>query len=113
VKPFIIKNSWVPKALSWFFPIAAITIWPFIFIRKGHATPLLMNHEKIHIAQANELLVIGQILLYLLFIVIGLIRYGSIREAYKNNPFEKEAYANQDNANYLADRRLYAWTRYV
>ena len=33
--------------------------------------------------------------------------------AYKDSPFEREAYANQRNPNYLATRPLFAWWRYM
>ena len=113
MKPIIIRNSWVPVFFSWFFPIAAITLWPFIFFRKGSITAKLVNHEKIHIAQCNELLDIGQALLYVLFFMIGLIRYRSVKQAYRNNPFEREAYDNQSNLKYLEERKWFAWRKYL
>ena len=113
MKPIIIYNSRIPSLVSWFFPVAAITLWPFIFIRKGAANGKLINHENIHIAQCNELLVVGQALLYVLFFVVGLFRYRSVKLAYKNNPFEREAYDNQSNLKYLEERKWFAWRRYI
>ena len=31
--PIIVRNSKIPKMLSWFMDIAAITLFPFIFIK--------------------------------------------------------------------------------
>ena len=33
--------------------------------------------------------------------------------AYRNISFEREAYANQRNLNYLKERPLYAWRHYM
>ena len=33
--------------------------------------------------------------------------------AYRNISFEREAYANQRNLNYLESRPMYAWRRYM
>ena len=113
MNPIIVKNSIVPKLLSWFFRISAITLWPFIFIRKNHATPSLINHEKIHIRQCNELLVIGQYILYSWDFLHGLMKYRSIKKAYRQVRFEQEAYENQHDLNYLNVRPKYNWRKYT
>lgn len=43
----------------------------------------------------------------------GLLRYRSHRLAYRENPFEREAYANQSDLGYLDKRSLWSWTGYV
>lgn len=73
----------------------AITIWPFIFARKK-LSEIDINHEKIHLAQQLELLIIP-------FYIIYLIEW--IFKRYRNISFEKEAYANQEDMNYLEWRR--------
>ncbi len=90
----------------------AMTIWPFIFIRKGKTyTDIDNNHERIHAEQQLELLLVGFLILYLLFFIVGLIRYRSWDKAYRNNPFEVEAYFWQSDLDYLNHRRHYAWCR--
>ena len=73
----------------------AITIWPFIFARKK-LSEIDINHEKIHLAQQLELLIIP-------FYIIYFIEW--IFKRYRNISFEKEAYANQEDMNYLEWRR--------
>ena len=31
--PILVKNSKIPRALSWVIDVYAITLWPFVFIR--------------------------------------------------------------------------------
>lgn len=78
--------------------------WPFIFIRKNKEIKTTVNHESIHIQQQKELLLIGFIFLYILFL---------IKNEYWNNPFEMEAYANEKNKKYLSTREAFAWVKYI
>jgi hypothetical protein len=54
-----------------------------------------------------------QWILYGLFHIVGLIRYKDGTKAYYENPFEREAYANDENPNYLQERKPYAWINYL
>jgi hypothetical protein len=64
-----------------------IALWPFIFVDdKENRT--LVEHEKIHIKQAEKGRVIGFYLKYI---------YYHFKYGYKNNPYEIEAYAHQDD----------------
>ena len=96
----IIKNNILPpKGYN------AIAIFPFIFVRNGvKITDRLINHEKIHFAQQKELLIVFFYILYAVFYLF----YG-----YRNMPFEKEAYNNDDNLNYLNNRKLFSWFKYL
>lgn len=80
----------------------AITIFPFIFVRtiENKQDVILINHEKIHLAQQKELLVILFYIAYLFELIF---------KGYKNISFEKEAYNNEKNLKYLEKRRLFAW----
>ena len=71
------------------------------------------NHEMIHYRQGLELLFVGFWILYFIFWIVGLVRYRNGSEAYRMIPFEKEAYSNQGNLDYLHDRKLYSWVKYV
>jgi hypothetical protein len=64
-----------------------ITLWPFVFITDKKSRTLI-EHEKIHIKQAENGWVIGFYLKYL---------YYHFTKGYKNNPYEIEAYAHQDD----------------
>jgi len=108
---------------SWAVPLGyvGITLWPFgihialseeEYIRKYGRERLnnTINHERIHIAQQKELLGIFFYILYVLIWVVWLFRYG--KKAYRNLPFEKEAYENAGNSEYLKTRKLFSWIKY-
>ena len=57
-----------------------------------------INHEKIHFQQSIELGVIGFYLIYL---------YWHLRYGYKGNPFEVEAFDNEDDLQYIDKRKRY------
>ena len=90
-----------------FFRIGGITLYPFIFLRNKYKNnKKILNHEKIHIEQQKELLIIGFYIWYLLEWIVRIFMKGN---AYKNIRFEKEAYSNADNLDYLKTRKKYNW----
>ena len=109
----IVFNSRIPALVSWFFPVAAITIGPVIFVRGRQASPALLRHELIHVAQGRELFFVGFWLLYLGFWLFYLLQCGSPLQAYKLIPFELEAHAHQNTGYYLQNRKLFAWRRFI
>ena len=86
-----------------------ITIFPFIFIGKQYKNRLnLINHERIHFQQQIELLVLPFFILYFGNYLINLFKYRfNHNKAYCNIIFEKEAYKNENNLNYLKVRKRY------
>lgn len=106
---FIIKNRIIP-----FSHYKAMTVWPFIFVRKGKIFNAIdENHERIHGEQQKELLVIGFLLFYIILFLLRLIHYRNWNKAYCSCPFETEAYFYQTNLHYLEHRRHYAWRKSV
>jgi len=93
----------------------AITIFPFIFLKYSNdrVNKVLLNHERIHVLQAIELLILPFYLLYLLEFGIRFIQYRNFTRAYLNISFEREAYANENNLDYLRKRKLYSVLKYV
>lgn len=65
----------------------------------------VINHERIHTAQQRELLFIGFYIIYLIEWLIRYLQYGNWYKAYMNISFEKEAYANGNNLDYLRNRK--------
>tara|TARA_E500000331_G_scaffold76355_1_gene71651 strand:+ start:674 stop:1042 length:369 start_codon:yes stop_codon:yes gene_type:complete len=112
--PIMFENSKVPVWLSKVSPIeiGAISLGLLVFSR-GEMSPETKNHETIHYKQWLELLFIGFLILYPLFWVINLLRYRSGDLAYYDIPFEREAYDNDQNLNYLNERKPYAWIHYL
>ena len=112
MKPIIIQNSSIPKYLSIFIDIWAITLYPFI-ICKGELSEQTINHEKIHLAQQRELWLVGFYFLYAMWWLKYRIFYGMDNtEAYHSLPFEKEAYAHDADFKYLKNRERFAWSKY-
>ena len=111
MKPIIVRNSKLPKALSWFMEIGGITLFPFIFIR-GEGNEQLIRHESIHIAQYAETLVLGFLVLYLYDFLLGFYKYRNFNDAYRSIRFEREAYGNEHDENYLEMRQNFAWLKY-
>lgn len=114
LKPIMYENSLVPVVLSRIAPIniGAISFGLWVWAR-GKMSDRTKRHETIHFQQQIELGFVGQWLLYGLFHLINLAIYKDGRKAYYENPFEREAYANDDFEDYLSSRPRYAWLKYV
>lgn len=93
---------------------AAINMFGVILARKEHRqlSPVMLNHEAIHTAQMRELLYAGFYLLYTgEWLGRLLMRLWTKKNAYRNISFEREAYSNAGNMDYLKTRRPFAQWR--
>jgi len=97
-----------------FLNVAGMAIFPFILVGKKHYRydAILINHEKIHLAQQLELLVLPFYFCYLGNYLINLFFYQGHHEAYLNIFFEREAYAYEGDLNYLRKRRFWAFLQF-
>ena len=113
-KPIFLENSKIPAILSKFAPINiwAISFGLWVWCR-GELSERTKRHETIHYYQQIELAFIFHWLLYALFWLIGLIRYRDGAKAYRENPFEREAYKHDDDISYISERRKYAWVKEI
>jgi hypothetical protein len=94
--------------------VMGFTVWPFMFIVKTAASRENVNHEMIHFQQQKELLVIPAILLYVVEFLIKLVYYRfNTQKAYRNVSFEREAYENEINYDYLDQRKFWSVFKYV
>lgn len=95
--------------------ISGITLFPFILLRKKELryNQILINHEKIHLRQQLELLIIPFYIWYLSEYYIRYLKYKNADLAYRNISFEKEAYENDQNLNYLRNRKLWRFIKYL
>ena len=85
--------------------IAGLAFFPFIFISPNvKITPELLNHERIHLRQQLEMLIIPFYIWYLIALK---------RKGYMNISFELEAYTNDKNLNYLKNRKFFAFLKYL
>lgn len=105
----IISRFLIPKGFS------AITIFPFIVIKKNLDAKnlVLINHEKIHLRQQLEMLVFLFYFIYMLDYLLKIVRYKDKNIAYRNIIFEREAYSNESDMNYLKIRTFWSWRKYL
>lgn len=91
-----------------------ITIFPFMFLKyKALKDNLrLINHEKIHLRQQIELLVIPFFIIYGFEFLVRLCQYRNWNMAYRNISFEREAYKNEWNLEYLKKRSFWNFIYY-
>ncbi|HPE83228.1 MAG TPA: hypothetical protein PLV43_05885 [Aequorivita sp.] len=91
-----------------------MTLWPFIVLRhKGQKEDgVFLNHEKIHLRQQAELLLVFFYLFYGLEFLLRLIQYQNRHEAYRNISFEREAYRYESELDYLKKRKAYGFFKF-
>ena len=92
----------------------AVAIWPVIFVKNAtyKQDQLLLNHEKIHLRQQLELLVVFFYIFYAAEFIFRWIKYKNAMRAYRNISFEVEAYSNEKDEDYLKSRKALAFLKY-
>lgn len=92
-----------------------ITLFPFIILRKKELSkdPVFMNHEKIHIRQQLEFLILPFFIWYLAEYIFYYLKFRNAYLAYRNISFEKECYKNEHNLNYLQNRKPFSFFKYL
>lgn len=105
----LISKYLVPKGYI------GITFYPFIFLKYYDlkSNVVLINHERIHLRQQLELLVLPFYLFYVLEFLIRLIKTKNWQKAYQNISFEKEAFSNEKDLDYLKSRPFFRFISYV
>lgn len=103
----IVKKFLIPKGYS------GLTVFPFIILsnKTDITNQIMLNHEKIHIKQQIELLILPFFVWYFVDFLIQFVKFGNINQAYRNIIFEKEAYQNEHNLNYLKTRKFFGFLR--
>lgn len=102
----LLKNIKLPK-------ISGIALWPFVLVRSKTPGKVILNHERIHLRQQIELLVVFFYLWYLIEWTYHYFRFGNWWAAYYAISFEREAYSNEKNLAYLKQRKFWAFRRYL
>lgn len=108
----VIENNVIP------FPgFLGINLFGLLFVRKDswarkseEQRKVTFTHESIHTEQMKELGFVFFYLIYFFEWFVRLIINGS--DAYDNISFEKEAYAHENDPNYLTNRKRYAQWRF-
>lgn len=127
----IVRNKYLPVG-----KFDAMNILGFLFVKEDvELTPTTIRHEAIHTAQQYEIMTASALLALIVSNIFASWWYALIAilmpialyvlawlvevtlppytSAYKDSPFEREAYYNQHNPEYLAARTFFAWTGYV
>jgi len=92
-----------------------MTLWPFVILKNKQLKndKTLLNHERIHLRQQAELLVIFFYVWYGIEFMLRLLRYKNKYQAYRSISFEKEAYGNEKDLEYLQTRSFWKFTNYL
>ena len=106
----IIYNNCIP-----FQGFLCMNLFGILFVRdrlRDKLNDVVINHEAIHTAQMKELLYIGFYVWYVIEWLLRLVMYGfKSKKAYKNICFEKETFENEEDLEYLNNRKHYAFLR--
>lgn len=92
-----------------------MTVWPFVILQHAELKneKIFINHERIHLKQQMEMLVIFFYLWYSLEFLIRLVQYRNRHQAYRNISFEREAYQNENNLEFLTSRRFFNFLKFI
>ncbi len=105
----ITSTFFVPKGFR------AMAVFPFILVANKTDTKnvVLINHEKIHLAQQLEMLVFPFYIWYLLEFLYHFLKTKNKDNAYRKISFEQEAFDNEQQLNYLQKRRFWGFLGYL
>ena len=92
-----------------------LSLWPFVILENDvlKKDKYFLNHEKIHLRQQLELLVL---FFYVWYAIEFFVRYIDCRDAmlaYRNISFEREAYRREGDLKYLKNRPFWAFRKFL
>ena len=92
-----------------------ISLWPFVILENTHlkGDRFFLNHEKIHLRQQLEMLVL---FFYVWYAIEFFVRYLDCKDgmlAYRNISFEREAYRREYDLKYLEKRSFWAFRKFL
>ncbi len=92
-----------------------LSLWPFIIVKEDgyKKDQVLINHEKIHLKQQLELLVLPFYIWYVVEWLLRSLLYMNTYKAYQNISFEREAYAHEKALDYVGRRKPYSFLQYL
>ena len=105
----IVAKYLIPKGYR------GMAVFPFVVVKYGFdkANGTFVNHEKIHLRQQLEMLILPFFIWYFLEYFIRLMQYKNKDLAYRNISFEREAYTNEADRNYLKNRSFFQFLKYI
>ncbi|MBP1838125.1 hypothetical protein [Formosa algae] len=104
----LISKFFIPKGFQ------GLTLYPFVILKYAtlKSNRELINHERIHLKQQLELLIFPFYVLYGIEFLVRLVQYKNGHKAYRNISFEREAYINEKDLNYLESRSWFSFFKY-
>ena len=92
-----------------------MAVFPFVLVKYDFdkTNRVFVNHEKIHLRQQIEMLILPFFIWYVFEFLIRLIQYKNKDLAYRNISFEREAYRNESDLNYLKKRSFFGFLNYI
>ncbi|MBD3583379.1 hypothetical protein [Flavobacterium selenitireducens] len=105
----VVAKYLIPKGF------VGIALWPFVLLASDvqKNNPSTIAHERIHLRQQLEMLVVPFFVWYGLEYLIRLAHYKDRKLAYRNISFEREAYANEKSPDYLKTRAFWFFVNYI
>ena len=105
----IVAKYLIPKGYR------GLAFFPFVFVkyRLDKQNKFFVNHERIHLRQQLELLIIPFFIWYVLEFCLRWIQYKHFDLGYRNISFEREAYANEKDLDYLKQRSFFTFLKYI
>ena len=105
----IVSRYLIPKGFR------GITLFPFIMVSEMNLkqNEIMICHEKVHIRQQIELLVLPFFIWYGIEFLIRYLICKDKNKAYRNISFEREAYENEKDLNYLKQRSFWSFLNYL
>jgi len=105
----IVAKYLIPKGYR------GMAVFPFVLMKYDFdkTNRVFVNHEKIHLRQQIELLILPFFIWYILEFLIRLIQYQNKDLAYRNISFEREAYAKETDLDYLKNRTFFQFLHYL
>ena len=106
---FVVNKYLIPKGFR------GLTVYPFVFLkyRIDKENLVFINHERIHLRQQLELLILPFFIWYFLEYLVRLLQYRNKNHAYRSISFEREAYTNESNLDYLKNRTFFSFYKYL
>jgi hypothetical protein len=105
----LVSKYMVPKGY------VGITLFPFVFVKHAQLklNRVLINHERIHLRQQLELLILPFFIWYGFEFLARYVHYKNWHQAYRNISFEREAYQHEQDLDYLKKRSFWNFLKYL
>lgn len=74
---------------------------------------VVIHHERVHLQQQLELLIVPFFMMYAFEFLVRLIQYKNWQLAYRNISFEREAYTKEKDLDYLNSRPMWSFINFI